>query len=349
MIRRLTALAVTAALGLLLVACGSTSSSSSNGAPAKELRLGFFANMTHATPLVGVAKGFYTKQLGSTKLSTQVFNAGPAAMEALFAGSIDATYVGPNPAINAYVKSKGQALRLIAGATSGGAELVVKPSITSPAQLKGAKLATPQLGNTQDVALRYWLSQHGLKSDTTGGGDVSIQPSDNSTIVTGFGQGQIDGAWVPEPYASRLVQAGGKVLVDERSLWPKEQFVTTTLAVSTTFLRAHPQTVQALLRGQLDANAWIAANPDEAKATVNAQLATLTGKPLPTPVIDRAWSEIAITNDPLASTLQASADHAVKVGLLQKPQLHGIYDLAPLNQVLAEKKLPTVTDGGLGT
>lgn len=342
-------LTVTVVAALLLAACGASGSGSGAGTPAKALRLGFFANLTHATALVGVANGTFAKDLGSTKLSTQVFNAGPAAMEALFAGSIDATYVGPNPAINAYVKSHGQAIRLVAGATSGGAELVVRPGIASPAQLRGTKLATPQLGNTQDVALRYWLSQHGMRTDTTGGGDVSVQPSDNATIVTAFQAGRIDGAWVPEPYASRLVQAGGRVLVDERSLWPHGQFVTTTLAVSTAFLKEHPQTVAALLRGQVDTNAWIEANPGGAKAAVNAELGRLAGKPLPDAVLDRAWSEMRITNDPLALSLRASADHAVKMGLLQLPNLHGIYDLAPLNQVLKAKRLPAVSDGGLGT
>jgi NitT/TauT family transport system substrate-binding protein len=336
--------------GLVLAACGGSGGGASpSGSPAKELRLGYFANVTHATPVVGVAKGVVAKDLGSTKLTTQVFNAGPAAMEALFAGSIDAAYVGPNPAVNAYIKSRGEALRLIAGATSGGAELVVKPSIASPSQLKGTKLATPQLGNTQDVALRYWLSKHGMRTDSTGGGDVSVQPSDNATIVTAFKAGQIDGAWVPEPYASRLVlEGGGKVLLDERDLWPRGQFVTTTLAVSATFLQQHPQTVEALLRGQVDANDWIAAHPADAAATVNAQLGKLSGKPLPGPVMDRAWSEIAVTNDPLAATLRTSADHAVAVGLLKKPDLKGIYEVAPLNRVLAERKRAPVDASGLG-
>lgn len=348
-VRRLSMVAATIGTLLLVAACGGMAGgSSSNGGAPSQLRLGVFANVTHASGLVGINQGILQKDLGSTKLSTAKFNAGPSAMEALLGGSIDATYVGPSPAVNAYVKSHGEALRLVAGATSGGAELVVKPSITAPDQLRGKKLATPELGNTQDVALRYWLAQIGLKTNTTGGGDVSIQPTDNSSIVTAFRAGQLDGAWVPEPYASQLVLAGdGKVLVDEKDLWPQGTFVTTTLAVSKQFLDQHPDTVRALLRGQVDSNAWIAAHPTEARSAVNAQLRQMAGKPLPANVLDRAWGEIQVTNDPLASSLKTSTDHAVQVGLLKQPDLKGIYDLKPLNDVLKSKNQPPVGDAGL--
>jgi NitT/TauT family transport system substrate-binding protein len=345
---RLSVLAVAVGVLVLAAACGGSGGSGSTGGAPSQLRLGVFANVTHASGLVGINQGLLAKELGSTKLSTAKFNAGPSAMEALLAGSIDATYVGPSPAVNAYVKSHGEALRLVAGATSGGAELVVKPSITAPDQLRGKKVATPELGNTQDVALRYWLAQIGLKTNTTGGGDVSIQPTDNASIVTAFRAGQLDGAWVPEPYASQLVlQGGGKVLVDEKSLWPQGTFVTTTLAVSKTFLDDHPDTVRALLRGQVATNAWIAAHPAEAKAAVNAQLAKLAGKPLPANVLDRAWGEIQVTNDPLAGSLKTGTDHAVQVGLLKQPNLKGIYDLRPLNDVLRSQNQPQVQDAGL--
>src|SRR4051794_24936019 len=163
------------AVAALATACGGSSSgasdqpaASSSGTPAKELRLGYFANVTHAGPVYGVGSGIYQKELGSTKLKTQIFNAGPAAVEALFAGSLDAAYVGPNPEINAFVKSKGEATRIVAGATSGGAALVVKPDITSPEQLKGKKLADPQTGGTQDIALRTYLKDQGYQVDQSG-------------------------------------------------------------------------------------------------------------------------------------------------------------------------------------
>jgi NitT/TauT family transport system substrate-binding protein len=347
-LRRRSVLAVVVAAVVLAAACGSSGASSRGGAAPSQLRLGVFANVTHASGLVGINQGFLQRDLGSTKLSTAQFNAGPSAMEALLAGSIDATYVGPSPAVNAFVKSHGDALRLVAGATSGGAELVVRPSITAPGQLRGKKLATPELGNTQDVALRYWLSQQGFKTATTGGGDVSIQPTENPAIVTAFRAGQLDGAWVPEPYASQLVlQGGGKVLVDERSLWPQGSFATTTLAVSRQFLDQHPDTVRALLHGQVDTNTWIASHPTEARAAVNAQLGKMAGKPLPADVLDRAWSEIQVTNDPLASSVKTSTDHAAQVGLLTRPSLKGIYDLQPLDDVLKSTSQPAVGDAGL--
>ena len=165
--------------------------------PATELKLGYFGNITHATALVGVQKGFIAKELGDTKLSTQVFNAGPAAIEALNAGAVDATYIGPNPAINSFVKSKGESINIIAGAASGGAQLVVKPEITTAADLKGKTLASPQLGGTQDVALRAWLGKQGYKTNTDGGGDVAINPTENAQTLKLFQNGKLDGAWLP--------------------------------------------------------------------------------------------------------------------------------------------------------
>ncbi|MEO7746602.1 MAG: ABC transporter substrate-binding protein [Actinomycetota bacterium] len=348
--RRSVLLAAAAAVVALATACGPGSTAASAPAgPARELRLGYLANVTHAPALVGVSQGFFAKQLGTTKLSTQVFNAGPAAIEALNAGAIDAAYLGPNPAINGFVRSDGQALRIIAGATSGGAQLVVKPEITSAAQLKGKNLATPQLGGTQDVALRAWLADQGLKTDRSGGGDVAITPTENAQTFQLFQQGRIDGAWVPEPWASRLVlDAGAKVLVDEKDLWPKGQFVTTHLIVSTTFLTQHPETVAALLRGHVEAVDWIKANAAKAPAVVNAEIAKTAGKPLSDAVIARAFSGITVTVDPLASSLQKDFSDGVTAGLVKKADLKGIYDLRPLNAVLTAKGLPTVSTAGLG-
>src|SRR5690242_19929153 len=188
-----------------------------SGNPAAELKLGYFGNVTHAPALVGVSKGFIADELGSTKLSTQVFNAGPAAIEALNAGAIDATYIGPNPAINSFVKSQGESVNIIAGAAAGGAQLVVKPEISSAADLLGKTLASPQLGGTQDVALRAWLSSQGYKTNVDGSGDVAINPTENAQTLKLFQDGKLDGAWLPEPWASRLVlTAGAKVLVDEK-------------------------------------------------------------------------------------------------------------------------------------
>jgi NitT/TauT family transport system substrate-binding protein len=302
------------------------------------LRLGYFPNITHATALVGIQKGIFADKLGpNVTLKTSSYNAGPAAIEALFGDAVDATYVGPNPAINGYAQSKGEALRIISGATSGGAALVVKPEIKSAADLKGKTLATPQLGNTQDVALRTWLKSSGLKTDTSGGGDVSIKPQDNSTTLTAFKQNQLQGAWVPEPWATRLVQeGGGKVLVDERTLWPQGQFVTTQLIVSTKFLNAHPDAVKRLLEGQVAASDYVNKNPADAQKAANDAIQAVTQTRLSDAVVAAAWKNMTFTNDPVASSLATSAQNAENLGLLDKADLSGIYDLDPLNQVLAE-------------
>ncbi len=349
-------LGVVAALLLpTLAACGggddSAGSVGGDKGPASELRLGFFANVTHATALVGVEEGFFTKQLGSTKLKTQVFNAGPAAVEAVFGGALDASYIGPNPSINAYVQSKGEAIRIIAGATSGGAALVVRPDINSAEDLRGKKLATPQLGNTQDVALRAWLGEQGLKTSKTGQGDVTILAgTENATTLQLFKDGEIDGAWLPEPWVTRLVlEASGKVLVDEKTLWPEGKFVTTQLIVTTKYLNEHPATVRQLLEAHVDATQWIAGHPDQAKKDANTQLGELTGQELPGPVIDGAWKNIDITVDPVATSLVTSADHAAEAGLIEKPDLAGIYNLKPLNEILTQRGIPTVSDAGLGS
>ena len=349
-----------AAMGVVVVlagiaACGNTGEDAGSQADptgtatAPTLRLGYFPNVTHATAVVGVAKGFFTKDLGSTKLETQTFNAGPAEIEAMLAGDLDVGYIGPNPAINAFAKTNGQGIRIIAGATSGGAALVVQPGISSAADLKGKRIASPQLGNTQDVALRAWLKKNGLTPSSQGvQGDVQVEPSENATTLQLFQDKKIDGAWVPEPWASRLVlDGGGKVLVDEKTLWPGGKFVTTHLIVRTEFLNKYPGTVKALLAGQLDAVDWITKNPEDAKTTVNSELKRITTKALKPEVLDRAWQNIEITNDPIASSLKKSADDAVAGGLLKQVDLKGIYDLRFLREVLAGHGGGSVDDAGL--
>jgi NitT/TauT family transport system substrate-binding protein len=335
---------VTAAIVVMvaLAGCGKSSSSGSSGPVT--LRLGYFPNLTHAVAIAGIQKGIYAKDLGSkVTLKTSTFNAGPEAVQALFSGAIDASFVGPNPTINAWAKSKGKAIKVIAGAASGGAYLVVKPGITSAADLKGKKIATPQLGNTQDVALRYWLKQQGLSADQQGGGDVSIVPEDNGQTLTSFAAGTIDGAWVPEPYATRLqLESGGKVLVDEKTLWPQGAYVTTDLVVTTKFLDAHPDVVKALLQGEVDTLSYLQKNPTEAQATVNAGIQAISGKALKPDILAAAWKNVTFTVDPVASSLVAGAAHAEDVGLLDKVNLDGLYDLGPLNSVLKAAGLPAV-------
>lgn len=317
---------------------------------AGTLRLGYFANVTHAAAVLGVADGTFAKSLGSTKLETQVFNAGPAAIEALNADAIDAAFLGPSPAINSYVKSKGESLRIVAGATANGASLVVKPEITSVAQLKGRTVATPQLGGTQDVALREYLFKAGLKVQTNGGSDVDVVNQDNSQTLDLFRSGQVDGAWLPEPWASRLVlDAGAKTLVDETSLWPNKQFPTTILIVGKKFLDEHPDTVRALISGELSAINEINADPTKSSAAVNDAIGKLTGKKLSDAVIASSFKNIKVTDDPLMSTYNASSQHAVDGGLLKTtPDISGIVDLRILNGLLEASGKTPVAASGLG-
>jgi NitT/TauT family transport system substrate-binding protein len=333
---------------LAVAACGSTNAKTSDttaDAGAKvTLRLGYFPNVTHATALVGVENGIFADALGpNVTLETQTFNAGPAAVQALFAGSLDATYIGPNPTINGWVQSKGEALRIISGATSGGASLIVRQGVTTAADLKGKTLADPQLGGTQDVALRSWLKAQGLNTDTSGGGDVSIKPQDNGATLDAFKSAAIDGAWVPEPWATRLaIEGNGKTLVDERTLWPNGQFVTTHLIVSQKFLKAHPDVVKRLLDGQIKANDFVNANPVEAQKAVNDQIEKITQKRMTDNVLAASWKNLSFTNDPIATSLAQSAANAEAVGLLKTVDLTGIYELGPLNDALKAAGQPEV-------
>ncbi|GAB2962504.1 aliphatic sulfonate ABC transporter substrate-binding protein [Streptomyces heilongjiangensis] len=354
-------LTVVAALPLLLTACGYGSASTDDGertevaADAKklsadEVKIGYFPNLTHATALVGVQEGLLQKELGGTEIKASTFNAGPSEIEALNAGSIDIGWIGPSPAINGYTKSNGANLRIIGGSASGGVKLVVNPKkIKSLDDVKGKKIATPQLGNTQDVAFLNWIAEKGWKVDAeSGAGDVSVVRTDNKITPDAYKSGSIDGAWVPEPTASKLVAEGAKVLLDEADLWPDRKFVITNIIVSQSFLKEHPDVVEAVLRGSVKTNEWINANPDKAKASANAALKELSGKALPAEVIDPAWKSITFLDDPLAATLTTEAEHAVKAGLLEKPDLKGIYDLAPLNKVLKAEGKDEVDDAGLG-
>ncbi|MEU9199781.1 aliphatic sulfonate ABC transporter substrate-binding protein [Streptomyces sp. NPDC048332] len=360
--RSLAAAAALPLLAVVLSACGYGSEAKDDDAgkanvaadgkklSADTVRIGYFPNLTHATALVGDQEGLFQKELGGTRLKTSTFNAGPSEIEALNADSIDIGFIGPSPSINGFTKSKGKNLRIIGGSASGGVKLVVNPDkIKTLDDLKGKKIATPQLGNTQDVAFLNWISEKGWKVDAQSGkGDVSVVRTDNKVTPDAYRSGSIDGAWVPEPTASKLVAEGAKELLNESTLWPGDKFVITNIIVSQKFLKEHPDVVEAVLRGSVNTNAWINANPDEAKASANAALKKLTGKALPAEIIDPAWKSIQITDDPLAATLDAQAEHAVKAGLLEEPDLNGIYDLKPLNKILKAAGKPEVADAGLG-
>ncbi|MDQ3785692.1 MAG: ABC transporter substrate-binding protein [Actinomycetota bacterium] len=335
-----------------LTACSRAQTASSGntggGTAAAEVRLGYFPNVTHASAIIGVDKGFFAGELGNTKLTTQTFNAGGDEVNALLGGSLDFGFIGSGPAINAFAKSKGEAIRVISGATAGGAQLVVRPGITTLEQLKGKTIATPQLGNTQDIALKKWLKDEGL---TTGDGpnDVKIANLENPRTLDAFRQGSVDGGWLPEPWSSRLVlDAGATVLLDEKTLWPDGKFPTTVIIVRTEFLKQHPDTVQTLLRGHVKALDFAASSPAEAKTVINDGLRKLTGNQLSGPVLDRAFTEISLGYDPLAPRYTQLARDSVTAGVTPtQTDLAGFLDLSALNAVLRALGRAAVDAGGL--
>jgi NitT/TauT family transport system substrate-binding protein len=344
--RRVTVAAITGAALMLAAGCSSSSagptssgSGSGNADPAPvTVRLGFLENITHASALVGLKEGFFTKALGSAgTLKPTAFSTGTQETTAILAGQLDAAYVGPNPAINAWQKSGGTAIKVVSGAATGGASVVVAKGITSAAQLKGKTLATPSLGNTQDVALRYWLKQNGLTTTSTGGGDAFVKPTTpNSAAVLEFKSGQIAGGSEPAPYDIEMVSDGGTVLVSEPG-------VTTLLVVTQSFLSAHPAIVADLIKAQIQANDFIKSNLTAAEADANAELATYTDKPLKSSLVAASFKEITFTDDPDESSLTTDASQAVSLGLLKPVTLNGIFDLGPLNQALTAAGEPQVS------
>jgi NitT/TauT family transport system substrate-binding protein len=306
------------------------------------IRVGAFPNITHSQAMVGKANGWFDKAMGpGVKIDWKSFNAGPSAIEALFAGAIDMTYIGPNPAIAGYVRSNGEALRVVVGATSGGASLVVRKDsgIQKPEDFHGKKVATPQMGNTQDVSLRAWLIAHGMKT-TDKGGDVQVIPLANPDQLTLFLKKELDGAWAPEPWATRLIQEGnGRLFLDERTLWPNGDFVLTHLIVRKEFLKEHPDQVKNWIRAHVELTEWINGHLPEAKKLLNQQIAKETGKALPDSVLDEAFGRMTATYDPLRGSLMTAAKSAFDAGYLgrQMPDLSSLYDLSLLNQVLVEK------------
>jgi len=335
---RLGAIVAAGVIATSLAACSSDDSSGdSSGGGSTEVKLGYFPNLTHASAIVGIDKGYFKDELAkdNASLKTFQFNSGSDTIDALLSGSLDATYIGPSPTITAYAQSQG-GVRVLSGATSGGASLVVADDINGPEDLEGKTIATPGLANTQDVALKTWLKDQGYNVDPDGTGDVTVLNQDNSLTVQTFKTGDIAGAWVPEPYASQLVAEGGKVLVDEADLWDGGEFVTTQLIATTKFIDEHPDLVNSLLSAQIKSEQYINDNSDDAKQVVGDFIADVTQTPIPADVLDSAWSKLTFTNDPIADSLIKSKDNAVDVGLIEDTDLADLYDLDPLNKLLTD-------------
>src|SRR6476620_8502651 len=315
----------------------------------KALRLGYFPNITHAQAVIGVGNGDYQKALGNNiELKPFTFNAGPSATEALLANQIDAAYIGPNPTVNGYVVSQGTADRVISGAASGGAVFIVRndSGIQSPKDFAGKKFASPQLGNTQDVALRKYLLDNGYQTKEHGG-NVEVVPAKNADILTLLLKKQVDGAWVPEPWGERFIkEANSRLFLDERDLWPDGKFVTANILVRTDYLQNNPDVIKKLLASHVDETQWINTHQDEAIKQFNIELKKLTGQIIPEDVLKQSLPRLELTWDPIISSLFKSANDAFDIGFLGKtrPDLSGIYDLKLLNEVLRDKGLQTIDE-----
>lgn len=308
---------------------------------SRVLRVGYFPNINHAQAVIGFGRGDFHRELQGIEVRTQVFSAGPSVIEAMLANQIDIAYVGPNPAINGYYVSDGAMLRVISGAASGGAVFVVRndAGIQTTADLAGKKFASPQLGNTQDVALRKYLLENGYETKENGG-SVEVLPAKPSDIVTLMLKKDIDGAWVPEPWGAKLIkEANARIFVDERALWPDGKFVSAHVIARTDYFEGNPETVKKFLKVHVDETEWINANPEQAVRAFNDELRKITGKAIPEDELVEGLSRMELTYDPVKDSLFQAAEDAIEVGFLESggPDLTGIYDLELLNSVLSEK------------
>lgn len=337
----------------IAVVCGLIGLTSTAFAQKTLLRVGHFPNVTHAQAMIAhglsrEGKGWFEQRLGpDVEVQWFVYNAGPSAMEAIFTGGLDITYVGPNPAINAHLKSRGKEIRIVAGACSGGAALVVQADgrIKTDSDFRNRKVATPQLGNTQDVAARAWLASKGFRVTMTGG-DALVVPTANPDQLALFMKGHIDAVWTVEPWVTRLLlEAKGRIYLEESTLWPQTggRYVTTHLVSSARFLKEQPVLLKRWIAAHVELTQWINQHPGDAKRLLNAEIKAETTRALPGEVLDGAWRRLELTHDPIRASLLRSAEDAHRTGLLRgKPDLSRIYDLSLLNEVLRGKGLAEI-------
>ncbi len=327
----------------------STSSTSTTSNSIGVVNLGYFLNVNHAPAILGVSSGSFQKALGpSTTLKTSYYTSGGPEMTALLRGDLDMAYVGPDPAVNAYIQSGGTGVTILAGVASGGAVFVVRNgSGITPGDVKelgGKTFAAPGVGNTQDIALRYYLALQGY--NVAPSGNVTIIDEPNSIIVTLFAEGKIAGAWVPEPYGEVLMQQfGGKLFLDERSLWPSGSFSTAELVVRTQFLDQHPDVVRDIVSADVNETIWINNHLSQAETDLNDTLVAITGQGYSQGILNASFSRLSFTFDPLESSVLVQAEHAYVLNDLVQynPEfIAGIYDLSILNSVLTAEGLPPV-------
>ena len=313
-----------------------TSFSDSDQMNQDKIRVAFFPSIGHIIPIVGLEEKIFEKGIGEEKqIETKLFDSGPQVIESIFSGSIDIAYVGPGPIINGFLKSDGKDIKILSGAASGGASFIIQPNsgLESLENFDGKRIASPQISNSQDVSLRHYLESHGFKS-VEKGGTVFVLNISNPDIYTLFAKGDIDGAWVPEPWATILVQElDGIRLFNEEKLWPNEEFASVLLIVRTEYLENNPETIQKWVESHEKTVTWINANPDKSKSLFSSFLIDYMGKSLPTKIIDESFSNITITSDPIKNSVIIFAERADSLGYLGRDgyNLDGIFYNAVLN------------------
>jgi NitT/TauT family transport system substrate-binding protein len=328
-------------VGIILLSVLGVSLSSTDESNEHKIRIAYFPNIGHAIPIVGMEKGFFEANVGEqVKIETRVFDSGPQAIESLFANSIDLAYVGPGPAINGFLNSENHNVKILAGAASGGASFIVHPEseINSASDFAGKKIAAPQIGNTQDVSLRHYLSENGLKTADRGG-SVIVYNISNPDIYTLFVKGDIDGAWVAEPWATILeTELDGKRLFHEEELWPNHEFASVLLIANTDFVEKNPDIISSFLESHYETVTWINQNPIDTRIVFNNFLNSHLGQSLPDDVVDIALSNLVITDDPLLDSVNSFAEKADTLGYLGRNgyDLSGIFYYFDTNSIEGE-------------
>ena len=328
--------------GIILLSVLGVTLNSNNSSNENKLRIAYFPNIGHSIPIVGMEKEFFQASVGnSTLIETRVFDSGPQAIESLFANSIDLAYVGPGPAINGFLNSENHNVKILAGAASGGASFIAHPEsqIISPSDFAGKKIAAPQIGNTQDVSLRHYLSENGLKPAEKGG-SVVIYNIPNPDIYTLFVKGEIDGAWIAEPWATILeTELNGKRLFYEEELWPNQEFASVLLIANANYVKENPMVIANLLDSHRDTVTWINQNPVETRIIFNDFLKSHLGQPLSDNVVDIALSNLVITDDPLPDSVHSFAEKADTLGYLGRNgyDLSGIFYYSDTNSLEGDK------------
>ena len=295
-----------------------------------KIRVAFFPSIVHAVPIIGMETQTFANNLNDDlDIEVKIFDSGPQVIESIFSNSVDIAYVGPGPVINGFLKSDGNDLKILAGAANGGASFVIQKNsgLELIENYSGKRVAAPQISNTQDVSLRHYLAENGLKSAEKGG-DVFVLNIANPDIYTLFAKGDIDGAWVPEPWATMLVEElDGIRLFDENEFWPENKFSSVLLIGRSDYIEKNPEIIKKWINANEKTVQWINNHPDESKKLYNEFLKSYMGRTLPENIVEKSFSNIIITSEPLENSVYTFAERADALGYLGRDgyTLDGIF------------------------